>query len=103
MSLSECVSGCKQEDHERGGHEHFLQVTRNMYLTKEEQEMMLSGWERAWENRHQAVDNLLGAIQEAVDSLDASSNYGGEKGWQDNFLARHGLERKGRKVEIKED
>ena len=102
MSLSECVRHCQVRDHERLGHEHFLLATRSMYLTHEEQEMMLSGWERGWEDRTEAVDNLLAAVRSALDSLDASVNYQAPTGWKESFLDRYGLKLNGRKMEIKE-
>ena len=103
MSLGECVSGCQARDHELLGHEHFLMATRDLSLTHSERELMLSGWERSWKDRSQAVDNLLGAIREAIDSLDASINYSGQDGWQETFLSRHGLKLNGRIVEVTEE
>jgi hypothetical protein len=103
MSLAECVLGCQARDHEVLGHEHFLMATRDLNLTHSERELMLSGWERGWKDRSQAVDNLLGAIQEAIDSLDASINYSGQEGWQATFLGRHGLKLNGRRVEVAEE
>jgi hypothetical protein len=103
VGLNECVPHCQAADHERLGHEHFLDVTRNLYLTSEEQQVMLHGWERAWSERRQAVDNLLAAIQEAVNSLDATVDYQGNEGWKVSFLDRHGLKLDDRKVVLKEE
>jgi hypothetical protein len=98
VSMEDCVFGCQARDHDRLGHEQFLLVTRSMNLTRAEQEMMLNGWERAWVNRASALDVLLGALQEAVDSLDATINYQGEAGWKERFLERHGLHLDGQRV-----
>lgn len=103
MSLAECVAGCQAHDHERGGHEHFLLATRDLNLTPSERDLMLSGWERAWVDRSHALDNLLAAIQAALDSLDASSDYQSPAGWKEGFLDSHGLKLDDRRVVIKED
>ena len=103
MSLAECIAGCQAHDHERLGHEHFLLATRDLHLGSLERDLMLDGWGRAWKDRGLALDNLLKAIQEAIDSLDASIDYQGEVGWKERFMSSHGLRLHDGRVEVKED